>query len=211
MPYTIETTVYTFDELTDERAKERARDWYREATAGDSYYAESVIEDAENVAALLGIAFSRERHGRGPAVYYSGFSSQGDGASYAGSYEYAKGARDAVRKYAPQDAKLHRIADALQDLQRRHFYGLCANITAGQSRYVHEMTMYADVERVGRDGFGHDVDADTAETLLDILRDFARWIYRQLEQEYEYQNSDEHVDESICANEYTFTADGGRF
>ncbi len=37
------------------------------------------------------------------------------------------------------------------------------------------------------------------------------WIYRQLEKEYEYQNSDECVDENILCNSYTFTEDGKRF
>ena len=32
-----ETKVYQFDELSD-KAKEKARDWWREASAGDGYY-----------------------------------------------------------------------------------------------------------------------------------------------------------------------------
>lgn len=40
------------------------------------------------------------------------------------------------------------------------------------------------------------------------MRAFADWIYRQLETEYDYQNSDEQVDESIIANEYEFTEEG---
>ena len=39
----------------------------------------------------------------------------------------------------------------------------------------------------------------------------ARWLYRQLEREHEYLTSDEAVDESIIANDYTFTASGRRF
>ena len=34
MPTVIETTVFTFDELT-EAAKERAREWYREGQRGE--------------------------------------------------------------------------------------------------------------------------------------------------------------------------------
>jgi len=43
------------------------------------------------------------------------------------------------------------------------------------------------------------------------LRDLARWLYRRLEQEYEYRTSDEVVDETIIANDYTFTESGRRF
>jgi hypothetical protein len=52
---------------------------------------------------------------------------------------------------------------------------------------------------------------DAEEVVIEALRDLARWLYRQLEREYEYLTSDEAVDESIVANEYTFTAAGRRF
>ena len=38
--------------------------------------------------------------------------------------------------------------------------------------------------------------------------DFAHWVYRTLEKEYEYLDSDEHVDEMLTINEYEFTAEG---
>jgi hypothetical protein len=40
------------------------------------------------------------------------------------------------------------------------------------------------------------------------MRDFADWIYRQLESEYDYANSDESVDENILCNEYEFDENG---
>jgi hypothetical protein len=65
---------------------------------------------------------------------------------------------------------------------------------------------------VERDSPAHqDMTADTEETVTQALRDLARWLYRQLEQEYEYQTSDETVDEAIAANGYTFTEAGRRF
>lgn len=51
------------------------------------------------------------------------------------------------------------------------------------------------------------VDSDD---LRECLADFSRWIYRNLEKEYDYQNSDEAVEEAIIANEYEFTEDGER-
>ena len=53
--------------------------------------------------------------------------------------------------------------------------------------------------------------ADAEDTVAELLRDLARWLYRQLEREYEYQTSDAVTDEAILANEYTFTGDGRRF
>ena len=49
------------------------------------------------------------------------------------------------------------------------------------------------------------------ETVGEALRDLARWLYRQLEAEYDHLTSDEAVDEGIIINEYTFTDGGRRF
>mgnify|MGYP003909821093 CR=1 FL=1 len=43
------------------------------------------------------------------------------------------------------------------------------------------------------------------------LRDLARWLYRQLEAEYDHLTSDETIEEGIIVNEYTFTESGRRF
>jgi len=54
--------------------------------------------------------------------------------------------------------------------------------------------------------------ADGAETtVIEALRDLTRWLHRQLELEYNYLTSDEAVDETIVANDWTFTADGHPF
>ncbi len=53
--------------------------------------------------------------------------------------------------------------------------------------------------------------ADAEDCVSEALRDLARWLYRQLEQEYDHQTSNEVVDEGIIANGYTFTEAGTRF
>jgi hypothetical protein len=52
---------------------------------------------------------------------------------------------------------------------------------------------------------------DAEAIVIEALRDLARWLYRQLERDYEYQSSDERIDEAIAANAYTFTETGRRF
>lgn len=207
-----ETVVYQFDELTDD-AKEKAREWFREASAGDNYFSENVIEDAAICAAILGINLRTKRvslMGGGtrlkPCIYWSGFYSQGDGASFEGTYCYAKGARKAIRKHAPQDAELHRIADELQEAQRKYFYAICASIeTCGWYSHSHSMQFSVTAERDNMPSI-----EEAEETIPELMRDFADWIFAQLRQEYEYQNSDECVDENIRANEYEFGEDGKR-
>lgn len=56
-----------------------------------------------------------------------------------------------------------------------------------------------------------DMTADAEDIVIEVLRDLARWLYRQLEREYEYLTSDEAVDESMIANDYTFTGSGRQF
>lgn len=206
---TIESTVYTFDEL-DDSAKERARDWWRELEALD-FDAECVIEDAQRMAEILGIEFDTRPVKlmgggvrRDPCVYWSGFSSQGDGACFEGRYRYAKGAAKAIRKEAPQDTRLHAIADDLQAVQRKAFYRLEARVRH-TGRYYHEHSTSIDVE-AGEDSY-RDI-GDKGEAIAEALREFMRWIYRHLEQEYTYIMSDENVDESIRTNGYEFDENG---
>lgn len=199
MPRTIETQVFKISELSPV-AQEKARVWYRENIEFDG---EFIIEDASNIAAILGIEFdSRAMHK--PCVYFSGFWSQGDGASFEGRYSYAKGATKAIREYAPTDKTLHRIADELQAIQRKAFYGFSATISQS-GRYYHANTMSVSVEHSMHD---ERVTADIADEIQELMRDFANWIYRQLEAEYYYQMSDDVVDEGITANEYEFDETG---
>lgn len=184
----IETKVYTFDELSEE-AKEKVREWF--ITNDDfSYHAETVIDDAKQIGALMGIDIKR--------VFYSGFYSQGDGACFEGDYSYKKGSVKAVKEYAPLDKELHKIVEAIAKLQRQNFYRLTATVKQ-RGYYMHERCTEISVT---------DCDNKTEQALAELLRDYMQWIYSQLEKENEYQSSEEVVDENIKANEYEFTEEG---
>ena len=47
--------------------------------------------------------------------------------------------------------------------------------------------------------------------MLVAICDLARWLYRQLQSEHDHMTSDESIEDSIIANEYTFTEGGRRF
>lgn len=203
MARTIEKTLYQFDELSD-GAKDSARDWWRSTSESDDL---SDSEDWHAIADILGISFGGTK--ARPAIYWSGFCSQGDGASWEGSYAYAKGAPRKMRAYAPLDKELHRIADELQAVQRRNFYRLSATVDHPRhARYQHSGTMGISVDN---SEYGwRAVGEDAGEAIDQLMRDFADWIYSQLEKQWEYVNSDENVDESIRINEYEFDEDGNR-
>lgn len=214
---TIEVNLYQFDELSD-KAKGRARQWYRDCSAGDNSFAESVISDADEIGERLGIQFDlatvKTFGGKTytePKISWSGFWNQGDGASFEGSYKAAdKSALVAIKEYAPDDEKLHSIAHRLDALQGKYDHRLTASISRSDTRYAHAYTMQIDVEATTAAGDGVLVPTEDERELLNAFRDFANWIYRGLEDEYNYQNSDEQVDETIRANEYEFYADGRR-
>lgn len=229
--FTTETTVYTFAELSD-KAKEKARDWYREASQGDTYFSEHVIEDAVRIGELFGLTIDTETHTSiggyetidgetkwnpskkktwtSPAVHFSGFSSQGDGASFEGTYEYKPGGLAVVMDYAPQDKKLHDIVATLENIG----LGVCFDITTSGS-YSHSGCMSFELrDQYDTEGELINVEEmfsrDTIEQAQEALKAFADWIYENLEAEYNYQNSAEYIDETIEANEYEFTEHGER-
>ena len=213
MPSIIQTTVYRLGEL-GERAKDAARAWYREG-AFDHDWHDAVYADFEQICAFLGITLatrsvrltgggSRQK----PCIWFSGFWSQGDGACFEGYLSHAKGATASIRDYAPQDTTLHGIADRLQAIQRRNFYQLAAE-ASHRGRYYHEFTMSVDVTRDSQTGQPPTDDAE--EVVTEIFRDLARWLYRQLQAEYDHLTSDEAIEEGIVINEYTFTEAGRRF
>lgn len=213
MPEIICTTVYRFPELSD-AAKEKARSWYREAAVTDDWW-DAVYDDFERICEILGVSLKTRPvrlMGGGtrqkPSIWFSGFSSQGDGACFEGWLRHAKGAAARIRDYAPTDAALHDIADRLQAIQRRNFYRLAAE-ASHRGRYYHEYTMSVDVTRDSSTWQPPTEDAE--ETVTEILRDLARWLYRQLQAEHDHLTSDGAIDEGIIVNEYTFTEGGRRF
>ncbi|HBN3923377.1 antitoxin of toxin-antitoxin stability system, partial [Escherichia coli] len=142
-----------------------------------------------------------------PCIWFSGFCSQGDGACFEGLWHWQPAAPRKIREYAPQDRELHRIADALQAVQKRNFWQLQAEISH-RGRYCHPYSMDITVTRNSPAGQAMTADAEAA--VSEALRDQAFWLYRQLENEYDWLSSDAAVDEALLINEYTFTEGGLR-
>lgn len=210
MPTIIETTIFTFDELSD-AAKECAREWYRNGNLDYDWW-DCTYEDFSTICEILGVELATHPvrlMGGGtrqkPCIQFRGFWSQGDGASFEGRLTYAKGCVAKIKAYAPKDAELHDIAVRVNAIQRRNFYQLYAHI-AQRGPYCHEMTMQFDARRDYAEA-----TADAEDIIAGAMRDLARWLYARLETDYEFLNSDEMVEESITANAYTFTCNGGRF
>lgn len=178
---TIAVTVYNFDELPAIAQNKVIQDAIEKIEFDNT----AVIEDAITIGKLFGLEIDN--------VLYSGFWSQGDGASFTGRYQFCDGGFKAVTDYAPLDLELRRIVSRLN----AHAVSINYTIHITQSgRYFHENTMNFDTDD---------------SVIIGCLRDYARWIYKRLENEYDYQTSREYIIELITGNGDEFYADGSKF
>lgn len=214
---TVTYKLYKFDELSDE-AKEKARDWWREATAEDTFWSDNVIEDAAECGKRLGITFDERAYRTvggqtryKPKIYWTGFYHQGDGACFEGRWEYDPDIIKNIKDYAPLDETLITIAERLVAIQTSFNKGRLYAKVEHFGRYYHAHSTHIDVYYTdAEEETGLEAPYDVASSVAYELRKFMNWIYRRLEEEYEYQLSDENVDENIRINEYDFFEDGSR-
>jgi hypothetical protein len=197
----IETNVYTFGEL-DEKAKARAIDDWRQRSYQDDFWIGDEIEYFVTVIAThMGWQIDKKE------VYFSGFCSQGDGACFAG-YWYADTVDPAkFRAECPNNAELLRIVEGYAELAKACADNPdqdgepCSARVKHSGHYYNNYCTAFDVEGM---------TDDQEKAFMGLSRDLMEYLYRALEQEYEYQNSDECITETIEANEYEFTAGGRR-
>jgi hypothetical protein len=189
---TITINTYSYNEL-NEQAKAKARDWFREASAGDNHWADSVEEDFRQLATMCGFSVKDVR--------WSGFWSQGDGASFTGAWSALAVNPKALKGYAPKDEGLHEIVGGLATVARDHREAT-ATLSIRDHHYCHPNTIGFKLDDICD---GHAIDDFKGWT-----RALMNWLYRTLEKQYEYENSDECVAENIQLNDYAFTAEGSR-
>lgn len=190
---TITTTVYSFSELSQEAQEKAIEKLYDINVDTDSWY-EFVYEDAKECGKLLGINIDN--------IYFSGFSSQGDGACFEGTYSHLKGSVKKIKHFAPKDTELHRIASALSAIQQKNGYKLESSVKHS-GHYYHSNCTEIDVTK-GNDYPNENTQDETAR----LLKDFMNWIYSSLENSYNELTSKKYIIETIEANEYTFEQDG---
>lgn len=220
MPRTIRIEVFSFDEL-DDRAKEKARDWYREG-ALDYEWWDHVYEDAATIGKHLGIDLKQKPvklMGGGtrydPSIYFSGFSHQGQGCAFEATWRASDVNLQALKEYAPQDEKLHEIGGTLAEIAKAY-----PNATADCEAYRdvnQRVSASLNVERDEEEEHSleewnriEDEEKEQEEVIEEAIRDFAHWIFKSLEKEYDYRMSDETIDEDIIANDYEFNENGTR-
>lgn len=198
--------LFTFDELSDS-AKEKARQWWRECSVGDSFWSECIEDEAKEQGENMGLDINN--------IYFSGFYSQGSGACFKGTWHACDvKAGETAKEWgdSPPTTEIKRIASEFEELARA--WPESSFSVEHRGHYSHEFCTYFDVS-LGEDADNNEEVSpeqwrEASDSLIKTARDYMRWIYKQLEKEYEYQNSDECVDENILANDFTFLENGKR-
>lgn len=182
---TIPLTLYRYTELSAP-AQERARDKWREHDRVDFDY---TLDEAKIIGRHLGFDISR--------IPYSGFYSQGDGASITGDWSADHVDPAHLKEHAPNDTELAEICETLSAISIRNPEATI-NLSPN-GRYCHEHSVHYCFDDMN--------DADDS-LFEETARSFMKWIYAQLEEEYEHQTSDETTTSTLTADEYFFTEDG---
>lgn len=192
MPVKITVDGYKVEEL-EGSARQRVMDWLFEGAANYEWWECTVDHWKETLAAY---GFSDVN------IYFSGFSSQGDGACFDASVDV-----DALCLHLAKERP------AFSNLVRFDILNYGASIDIIERRYSHEGTRHLDVANnweldPDRHKALHPLFIEFCEAAEEFRRDICHEIYRDLEKEYEYLTSEEQLLETADANEYLFDANG---
>lgn len=216
MTKTIEITLYQFDELND-KAKEKARNYYCENWMQDEWWGSTYDMMKEE---------GEHKHGfRVDDIRFSGFWSQGDGASWCGAVDLG----DWVRKTFNSTDLEHPLTQIFLALLEEGWIESKVLVSFNSSHYCHENTMHVnnidhyykiDDDSVMEMGMFKGANVaelihlieSTLDTLYERLveecKDFARTIYKELEADYEAQTSEDAIGEAYAINDVWFDETG---
>lgn len=203
---TIQLELFTFDELSED-AKTKAIESERNSENLEYFYS-GEVEHFKDCLAFIGFT--------DVDISFSGFYSQGDGASFTADYDSSLIDLEGLKR---NDTRLF-------DLMARNdsVFGasgltsdniITATIKRISHHYSHENTVTVDDIEINGCGWGdNDCDKiniaynDLENYLTSLKNDLCHIIYSSLEAEYEYQTSDEYIAEILTINDYYFLADG---
>lgn len=191
-----------FNELS-KTAKENAIQKNTDINVFDGWH-DNCIADFKEILSIVGF--------ENPDFCYSGFYSQGDGASFFGDYKYKKGCLKKLKNEFPTNTELHNIVKGIYDIQKTHFFGITCRINCNNHRYSHSNTMGFDFDNIVRADQTHDYfytvfnNKSDELVLIKLFSDLADNFYNILINEYNYLTSDEQVTYALV--EYDFTENG---
>ena len=196
MPVVKQVTLYSFDELSDQaqqKAIETVREW------------DYLFEPDEQF--ILECFATQNPHIKNMDISYSGFWSQGDGASFTGSID--------------SDWLINFFAENVNDELKTILREVEVSFFRHSSRYAHWNTVSSELDSSDIVWADHIEENDTLkdrmienylydmrQAIEEYRTDLCHDIYNALKQAYEQCHSDENITELIKANEYLFHSNG---
>jgi len=193
---TITVNLYEFDELNEE-AKEKARDWYRDANSSESFYLDEIYDSLKAVFKTANIKltdWSLGAYNRGNDVSFD----LGDAGELKGKRAMAWLENNLLAKC--------RITAEQFSKNRKNYMSFGDSFRIGKIKPGPFTGMCYDEDYI--DALKKSIAS--GDTLKEAFKNLANICGTLCENEVEYQNEDETVDENIRANEYTFTKSGKR-
>jgi hypothetical protein len=205
------TTTYKFRDLPTQALKDAAIKHHRNINVDYHEWHDCTLDDWKEKLEALGYD--------DPEIQYSGFWSQGDGASFTSkqvplpstdpkvieAWDQLVGAAELIGTPITED-----IADLAYGSVMRHGHQYCHENTVAVDWEWNDPPFYnynaPDGLRPFTEMLRAAVDA-YFENLDEVVTDLCKQIYSDLEEEYEYQTSDESVTAAIEANEIEFEVD----
>lgn len=189
MPTKIEITAYKFAEL-DVKVQEKVLEDYRYVIVElDNEWYHPIIEGFEEDMLEYGID---------PEVSFSGFGSQGDGASF-------------LSTTCDTDLLIRKLYETGHDISENALLDskdYTIIIRRNDNHYAHENTMYVNYYSGG----GIELFPDEEEKLTDVVLEWARTkakeLYKNLEKYWDELTSDDEIMEYFEDNEFLFYENG---
>lgn len=195
---TIEQKIYDYQDVVDDvdGIKSKVLSELLDINTDDNWYEDDFSFIKEKALTERGIQID--------TIRFSGFCSQGDGASILGSIN--------IKDFC----KLHNITCRFMTLADRISIDIVQKTNGFSAHYVHENTVETDVNI--------DIDEDATPNIYEALetlsvqieealalRSTNKDIYKQLNDQWDYLRSEKGILETIEANEYEFTNEGKIF
>ena len=188
--------VYRFDELSEE-ARQKACQQVGDRMTDNTFWYSDVFDLFIKQCASYGMTIDEND------IQFSGFGSQGDGASF-------------TCDNIDRGKLLKSLGIKIEEKVLDYIYDV--NIIRTSYRAFHEQTVHVQIlidedalEEEEEEGIIRDINdiADTLEFKLEELKDaLCQQLYTTLRQEYDYFHSSEYVEELAYNNDMLFLANG---
>ena len=201
--------LYSFNEL-DKEAKGKALTTHRDLNINFDWW-DDEFEDFIELCSYMGIAVIKDK------IKFRGFYSQGDGSGFSAKVDILK-LITAIENQSWKDyAPLQEFPFTAPDIDRRVLPLLAKDILPNEPQIISRSQYYGVVVDLGiyvvnENGREHDNVFEELDKLEEWLRKIAEtlnhYLYKTLENQYDFLCSDTAIKESMLNMEYLFTADG---